>query len=131
MTLLDADPRTTLAVCRLDQLVPGRGQAALVGGRAVALFRLDEDATVRAIANVDPCSGASVLSRGLVGHTVQDGAPVRYVASPLRKQRFDLDTGRCLDADVRVDTWSVEVVDGVVEVSREASPWSNGLETSP
>jgi nitrite reductase (NADH) small subunit len=130
MTLLDADRATWVAVCHLDQLVTGRGQAALVDGRAVALFRLG-DGTVRAIDNVDPCSGASVLSRGLVGHTVEDELPVRYVASPLRKQRFDLDTGRCLDAETGVDTWSVQVVDDVVEVALQPSRWSNGPETTP
>ena len=130
MTLLDADRTTWVAVCRLDQLIPGRGAAVLVDGRAVALFRLGGD-EVRAIDNVDPCSGASVLSRGLVGQTVEADAPVRYVASPLRKQRFDLDTGRCLDADAPVATWPVRVADGVVEVGREASPWSNGPETTP
>ncbi|WP_421120663.1 nitrite reductase small subunit NirD [Aquihabitans daechungensis] len=130
MTLLDADRTTWVAVCRLDRLVTGRGQAALVGGRAVALFRFDDD-SVRAIDNVDPCSGASVLSRGLVGHTLEDGRAVRYVASPLRKQRFDLDSGRCLDAASGVDTWATQVVDGVVEVTSQPSRWSNGPETAP
>ena len=130
MTLLDADRTTWTPVCHVTQLVAGRGAAVLVDGGAVALFLL-ADASVRAIGNVDPCSGASVLSRGLVGHTDVDGLPVRYVASPLRKQRFDLDSGRCLDADAAVATWPARVVDGVVEVGRQASPWSNGPETAP
>lgn len=128
MTLLDADRTTWTDVCRLDQLEPGRGVAALVGGRAIALFRLD-DGTVRAIGNVDPCSGASVLSRGLVGSTLIDGSPVRYVASPLRKERFDLETGRCLDAEAAVASWATRVVDGTVAVGVQASRWGNGPET--
>jgi NAD(P)H-dependent nitrite reductase small subunit len=128
MTLLDADRSTWTEVCHLDQLEPGRGIAVLVDGDAVALFRL-VDGTVRAIDNVDPCSGASVLSRGLVGHTVIDGSPVRYVASPLRKQRFDLDSGRCLDADVAAGTWATRVLDGAVAIGRQASRWGNGPET--
>ncbi len=130
MTLLDAPHDTWLAVCPLDALTPGRGVAVLVDGCAVALFRLDDGHTVRAIDDVDPCSGASVLSRGLVGRTDLGAGPVRYVASPLRKQRFDLDTGRCLDADVSVATWAVRVHDGRVDVGRDPSSSSNGPETT-
>jgi nitrite reductase (NADH) small subunit len=128
MTLLDAERTTWTDACPLDRLEPGRGVAVLVDGEAVALFRLD-DGSVRAIGNLDPCSGA-VLSRGLVGHTIVDGATVRYVASPLRKQRFDLDTGRCLDADVTAGSWATRVVDGMVSVGRHASRWGNGPETT-
>lgn len=128
MTLIDADRTTWLAVCPLADLTPGRGVAALVDGAAVAIFRLGDD-TVRAIGNVDPCSGASVLSRGLVGETSIGGHPVRYVASPLRKQRFDLDTGRCLDADAGTATWTARVVDGLVEVAAGPSHPGNDPET--
>lgn len=128
MTLIDADRSTWLAVCRLADLVPERGVAALVDATAVAVFLLP-DGTVRAIGNIDPCSGASVLSRGLVGETSVDGRRVRYVASPLRKQRFDLDTGRCLDAEVGAGTWAARVVDGVVEVASTASRSGNDPET--
>ena len=130
MTLLEAHRATWTSVCRLDHLVPGRGVAALVSGRAVAVFLLT-DGTVRAVDDVDPCSGASVLSRGLLGETVVDGAIVRYVASPLRKQRFDLDTGRCLDADVAVAVWPARIADGAVLVADQPSHRSNGPETSP
>ena len=44
--------------------------------------------------NLDPYSGASVLSRGIVGS--RQDAPT--VASPMYKQVFDLRTGACLDA---------------------------------
>ncbi len=47
-----------------------------------------------AIDNVDPKSGASVLSRGLLGSL---GDRV-VVASPLYKNHFDLRTGECLEA---------------------------------
>ena len=87
-------------ICPVERLTPGRGVAALVEGVAVALFRL-ADGELAAIDDVDPVSGASVLSRGLVGDV--DGTPT--VASPLYKQRFELRSGRCLDdeaATVRV-----------------------------
>ncbi|MEU0397483.1 nitrite reductase small subunit NirD [Streptomyces sp. NPDC006208] len=82
-----------LAVCSLSQLTRGRGVAVLLpGGRQAAVF-LDRDGTPYAIDNRDPFGGAQVLSRGLLGSAA--GRP--FVASPLLKQRFDLETGRCLD----------------------------------
>ncbi len=108
------------SVCRLEQLQPGRGVAALLGGRQVALFRLngtgdgpDGADVVHAIDNIDPCSGAAVLSRGIVGD--RQGRPV--VASPVYKQAFCLETGRCLDEpSQRVEVFSVRTMDGWVQV---------------
>jgi nitrite reductase (NADH) small subunit len=80
-------------VCRVADLEVERGRAALVHGEQIALFLL-HDGRVHAVQNLDPYSGASVLSRGIVG-TRQD-APT--VASPMYKQVFDLRTGACLDA---------------------------------
>lgn len=81
------------AVCDVDDILPGTGVCALVEGRHVAVFRIGADRFF-AIDNVDPKSGASVLSRGLLG-SVGDRL---VVASPLYKNRFDLCTGECLDA---------------------------------
>jgi nitrite reductase (NADH) small subunit len=100
------------AVCPVAAIPVERGVAALVGGEAVAVFRT-HDGSVHAIGNVDPFSGASVLSRGIVGS--RGDAPV--VSSPMYKQAFDLRTGACLDdASVRVASYDVAVVDGVVHV---------------
>jgi nitrite reductase (NADH) small subunit len=102
---------TWLAVCPIDALVPDRGVAALVDG-PVAVFLLSTG-ELYAVGNVDPCSGANVLSRGIVGDV--DGSPT--VASPMYKQRFDLRTGRCLDADVEpLRVHGVCTIDGVVHV---------------
>ncbi|MGW3118447.1 nitrite reductase small subunit NirD [Streptomyces sp. NPDC001107] len=92
------------AVCELNQLVPGRGVAALLpDGRQVALFR-DRNGELYAIDNRDPFGGAAVLSRGLTG--THQGRP--FVASPLLKQRFDLLSGQCLDDEsVRIATYEV------------------------
>lgn len=91
-------------VCRLSDLVPGSGVAARLGSDQVALFHTPEG--VFAIGNFDPCSGANVLSRGIVGDL--DGRLV--VASPVYKQHFCLRTGECLeDPGVRVPTWPVQV----------------------
>jgi nitrite reductase (NADH) small subunit len=81
-------------------------QVLLPDGRQAALFR-DRSDRLYAIDNRDPFTGASVLSRGLLGSA--DGTP--FVASPLLKQRFTLADGRCLDDDeVSVTAYEVRVV---------------------
>ncbi|HET6949329.1 MAG TPA: nitrite reductase small subunit NirD [Acidimicrobiales bacterium] len=98
-------------VCPLRRLTPDRGAAALVGDHQVAVFRLSvprAGASLFAIGNRDPFSGAHVLSRGIVG----DAGGVPKVASPVYKQAFDLRTGTCLDdPSVRVPTYPVAVDD--------------------
>ncbi|MBX9246797.1 nitrite reductase small subunit NirD [Actinotalea ferrariae] len=107
------------AVCHVADLVPERGAAALVGGEQVAVVRL-VDGTVLAVQNLDPFSGAHVLSRGIVGS--RGDAPT--LASPMYKQVFDLRTGECLDPVGRepvaggatLRTWPVRVEGGLVLV---------------
>ncbi|ROS76587.1 nitrite reductase small subunit NirD [Cellulomonas sp. PhB143] len=113
------------AVCRLEELVPERGSAALLEGAdgapvQVALFRL-LDGTVHAVQQLDPYSGAQVMSRGIVG--TRGDEPT--VAAPVYKQVFALRTGECLEAGgrtprpglgVHLATFPVEVRDGVVHV---------------
>ncbi len=101
-------------ICAYERLQPERGVAALIDGVPVAIFRT-HDGTLYALDNLDPCSGASVLSRGIVGSRA--GAPT--VSSPMHKQAFDLRTGECLDQPgVRVRTFPVRCRSGVVEVGR-------------
>lgn len=102
-----------IPVCGLHLLQPERGVAALLpDGTQVAVFRT-HDGRVLAVSNVDPFSGAAVLSRGIVGD--KGGVPV--VMSPIYKQAFDLCTGRCLDDDdVVLTVYPVHVVDGMVMV---------------
>ncbi|CAL9452356.1 Nitrite reductase (NADH) small subunit [Streptomyces sp. enrichment culture] len=92
-------------VCDLSTLIPGRGVAALLpDGRQVAVFA-DRAGRLHAIDNRDPFTGAAVLSRGLTG--THQGRP--FVASPLLKQRFDLESGQCLDDEtVRVTVYEVK-----------------------
>jgi nitrite reductase (NADH) small subunit len=105
---------TWTRVCRSDELIPDRGVAALVEDQQVAIFRLRDGDEVVAVGNIDPFSGAGVLSRGIVGSR----GDVVTVASPVYKQRFDLRTGRCVDDDtVAVPVFGVRVVDGWIELA--------------
>ena len=106
---------TWIAVCDLTALQPNRGVAALLpDGRQVAVFRTNDD-DVFALSNVDPFSGAAVLSRGIVG----DRNGVQVAVSPVYKQAFDLRTGQCVDEpSVSVRTFAVRVdADGTILVS--------------
>ena len=106
------------SVCDLERLVPDRGVAALIDGHVVALFRLSSG-DLHAVDNVDPISGASVMSRGLVG----DVGGTATIASPMYKQRFELCSGRCLDDDEKaLCVHDVRVVDGVVHVRLSGAP---------
>ncbi|WP_295957160.1 nitrite reductase small subunit NirD [Rhodoferax sp.] len=99
-------------ICAVDDILPSTGVCALVENRHVAVFRLGADQFF-AIDNVDPKSGASVLSRGLMGNL---GDRI-VVASPLYKNHFDLRTGECVETPeqsvrahgVRVDAGRVSV----------------------
>jgi nitrite reductase (NADH) small subunit len=104
---------TWTSVCALDALQPETGVAVLLpDAKQVAVFRTF-DGALHAVANVDPFSGAAVLSRGIVG----DRAGVPVVASPIYKQAFDLTTGVCLDEPaISIRVYPVRVLDDIVQV---------------
>lgn len=115
-TSTGVDTSTYTQVCRVEDIEVEGGVAGLVGGEAVAIVRT-HDGNVYAISNHDPFSNASVLARGIVGSRSTAEGDVPFVASPMHKQAFDLRTGQCLDdADVRIVTYDVRVLDGCVLV---------------
>ncbi|WP_367882060.1 nitrite reductase small subunit NirD [Rathayibacter oskolensis] len=121
MTVLDAPATTWAPVCNRLELEPLWGEAALVGGVQLALFLLP-DGRVFAVSNLDPATGAAVLSRGIVGSRSVDGAQRPTIASPLHKDVFDLETGRCYTKEhLHLATWSVREVDGVIEVAQRTA----------
>ena len=97
---MTTESRHWTAVCAATDILPDTGVCALVDGVHVAVFRIGrrgdagETEQLFAIDNVDPKSGASVLSRGLVGSLRER----IVVASPLYKNHFDLHSGECLEA---------------------------------
>lgn len=100
-------------VCAFEDLIPGRGRAALIGDTQVAIFRMPFTDELYAVSNFDPFSQAYVMSRGIVGS--RGDAP--KVAGPIFKQSFDLRTGECFDdPTVRLESFAVSVIDGRVQV---------------
>lgn len=117
-TALDAAPpqgTCWVSVCTVRELPHERGVAALVHGTQIALFRTFDE-KVFAVQQSDPCSGAMVISRALMGS--RDGRPT--LTSPMLGQIFDLATGACLDGAgkpaIGLRTWPVRVIDHVVSV---------------
>ena len=105
---------TWTAVCNLNEIVPNTGVCALFNGEQVAVFHIDDGAQqVYAIGNYDANSGASVISRGLVGSL---GKRI-VVASPIYKHHFDLRTGECIEApEHSVGTFRARIAEGKVWV---------------
>ncbi|TAM64050.1 nitrite reductase small subunit NirD [Mycobacterium sp.] len=119
MTLLN-DIAVWTSACSYDHLIPGRGVGVLLDdGSQAALFRLD-DGSVHAVGNVDPFSGAAVLSRGIVG----DRGGCVTVQSPILKQAFSLEDGSCLDdPNVSVPVYPVRITaDGFVQIAHDDEP---------
>jgi nitrite reductase (NADH) small subunit len=112
MTILN-DVQVWTAACRYDFLIPNRGVGVLLpDGVQAALFRLD-DGSLYAVGNIDPFSGAAVMSRGIVG----DRGGRATVQTPIKKQAFALDDGSCLDdPEVTLPVYATRIVDGMVEV---------------
>jgi len=112
MTLLN-DVQVWTTACAYDFLIPNRGVGVLLpDGAQVALFKLD-DGSLHAVGNIDPFSGAAVMSRGIVGD--RGGRPT--VQTPIKKQAFALDDGACLDdPDVVLPVYPTRIVDGSVEI---------------
>lgn len=106
-------PKEWVDACPVRNLVPGRGVAVLLPHRQQAALFLVPNGMIYALDNIDPYSGAAVMSRGLTGD--RGGEPT--VASPLLKQVFSLRTGAALDDDaVALPTYAVRVVAGMVRI---------------
>jgi len=100
-------------ICEHRQLLPDTGICALVNNQQVAIFLERKSNALYAIGNYDPIGKANVLSRGLLG----DKGGTLVVASPLYKQHFDLQTGRCLEEEeVSVPVYRVREHEGKVQI---------------
>lgn len=103
MEALDIDNLELEFICSLEDIIENTGVCALINDDQVAVFRLKDD-VLYAVDNLDPFSQANVLSRGLVGESNN----IIYVASPIYKQRFNLETGEFLDdPNIKIKTFPV------------------------
>ena len=99
-------------VCPLEELEPAWGEAALIAGRQVALFRTGAS-EVYAVSQQDPATLANVMARGIIGS--RGSRPT--IASPLHKEVYDLETGQCFtNPELSLDAFATRVVDGFIEV---------------
>ena len=99
-------------VCRVDDLELAWGEAALVAGRQIALFRTGAT-EVFAVAHEDPATGAHVMARGILGSRGERPT----IASPLHKEVYDLETGRCFSTpSLAIATFRTRISDRMVEV---------------
>lgn len=100
-------------ICSLDEIIPATGVCALVGEHQVAIFRPRANDEVYAISNIDPFFEASVLSRGIIAEHQGE----LWVASPLKKQRFRLSDGLCMeDESHSIAHYEARVKDGKVQL---------------
>ncbi len=109
-----ATQRSWHPVCAVDELEELWGEAALVSGRQIALFRVGA-ATVFAVDQADPAADdACVMSRGIVGSR----GTHRTIASPLHKEVYALDTGECLSGPgPALPVHPARVMGGIIEVA--------------
>lgn len=101
-------------ICKVTDLIPNVGVAAMFEGQQIAIFYMpNTEKKVYALSNWDPFSKANVMSRGLLG----DIDEKLVVSSPIYKQHFELDTGKCIEEEVEVPCWQAQLVNGEVQLS--------------
>lgn len=111
-----------LTVCNIDDIAKNTGVCANFNGKQVAVFHMkklcggdgvNRISEVKAVCNLDPFAEASVLSRGLI--TEKDNQ--YFVASPLLKQEFCLETGQCQQDDaVAINIYQARIYGDFVQL---------------
>jgi len=116
MTTLQDSEINWVDICSLSDIPPNTGVCADLDGKQVAIFHLKSsasDSQVKAVSNFDPFSRANILSRGLITETEDS----HFVASPLLKQQFCLNTGHCeLDESKNIATYQVRISGELVQL---------------
>ncbi len=101
-------------ICQISNIIPGTGVCALVNSEQVAVFRPTDAEEVFAISNTAPFYQSNVLSRSLICQHKGE----LWVASPLKKQRFNLATGVCMeDERFSVKSYQARVTKSEVEIA--------------
>ncbi|MCS6068571.1 nitrite reductase small subunit NirD [Klebsiella variicola subsp. variicola] len=106
-------------ICKIERHPAGHRRLRAARPAAGGSLPSYQDDRVFAISNIDPFFNASVLSRGIIGE--HDGA--LWVTSPLKKQRFRLSDGLCMeDASHSIARFDARVKDGQVQQSVSPLP---------
>lgn len=100
-----------IGVGPIEDIPAGEGRVYAVGGDQVAVFRL-RDGSLRAVSARCPHRGGPIAD-GQIDDDV--------VLCPLHVHAFDLATGECRTADLRLRTYAVRVDGGQVLVSPAAT----------
>ena len=100
-----------IRIGRADDVPLLEGRSVTVAGRRIAVFRTPEG--FRAIDHACPHAGGP-LADGIVAD--------RCVTCPLHGWRFDLDTGRAVNADAAVEVHAVVERDGELFLEVAALP---------
>ena len=113
-----------VSICQDQDLINNTGLCALHDGEQIAIFKITQaqnipninvDQDLYAISNYDPIGKANVLSRGILGNIGEQ----LVVASPLYKQHFDLNTGKCLeDPDQNIKTYQVRRFNNEIQLKK-------------
>ncbi|MCO7227458.1 nitrite reductase small subunit NirD [Pleionea sp. CnH1-48] len=99
--------------CRVKDIIPDTGVAALIEGEQIAVFRTSSD-QVYAINNHDPSCRSNVLARGIVGSFGKE----LVVASPISRQHFSLTSGKCIEEKIlSVKSYQTKVDKGWIFVA--------------
>jgi len=105
-------------ICDLSVVPKNTGVCADFNGNQVAVFHIKNDkneSIVKAVDNFDPYGKANVLSRGLISEFENEF----YIASPLLKQLFNLDTGVCAgDETVAIKTFPVRLHENTIQLGQ-------------
>ncbi|HEY5222243.1 MAG TPA: nitrite reductase small subunit NirD [Microbacteriaceae bacterium] len=102
--------------CKVNELEPSWGEAALLRAKQIALFLLGPG-EIYAVTHRDPHTDSQVMARGIVGS--KGARPT--IASPLHKEVYDLGTGECFtDPNLFLETFRTRIVGGFIEVELPA-----------
>jgi nitrite reductase (NADH) small subunit len=111
-----------LTICNINDIAKNTGVCADFNGKQVAIFHMKTSSDnadtnrvseVKAVCNLDPFAEASVLSRGLI----TEKESKYFVASPLLKQEFCLETGQCQQDDsVTINIYKARINGDLVQL---------------
>lgn len=96
-------------VCKIDEVKTGRGKKVIVDGEEIVLFNVKGE--ISAVLNMCPHQKFQKLHEGMF----EDG----IVTCPMHGWAYDVRTGRSTNADGKLKTFPVEIVNGYVIVTKD------------